>query len=63
MLLLTVGLAFRTVLWAGILVLALVPFVGAVLAWRGADSSTRVSIVLSSLGVVGAVVIGLLLRR
>jgi predicted PurR-regulated permease PerM len=60
---LALGLVFRPALWAGILTLALVPPVGAAMAWRGADRETRVSIVLSSLGVVAAIGIGLLLRR
>jgi predicted PurR-regulated permease PerM len=62
MLFLAVGLVFRPALWAGILTLALVPPVGAALTWRSADRQTRVAIVLSSLGVIAAIAIGLLLR-
>ncbi len=60
---LLVGLLFRPVLWAGIGLLALVPPAGAFLAWRGANRETRVAILLSSLGVLAAIVIGLLLRK
>ena len=61
--LLTVGLVWRPALWAGIAVLALVPPVGAVLVWKDANKETRVAIALSSLGVVVAIGIGLLLRK
>jgi hypothetical protein len=62
-LLLALGLLWRPALWAGIAALAVVPPIGAALAWRTASTETRVSIVVSSLGVVAAIVIGLLLRR
>ena len=61
--LLTLGLVWRPALWAGIAALALVPPIGATLAWRDANRETRVSIVLSSLGVIAAIGIGLLLRK
>ena len=61
--LLTLGLVWRPALWAGIAVLALVPPIGATLAWQTANRETRVSILLSSLGVIAAIGIGLLLRK
>jgi hypothetical protein len=63
MLLLLIGLLWRPALWAGIAALALVPPVGAVLAWHSASRETKIAILVSSLGVVVATVIGLLLRR
>ena len=61
--LLALGLFWRPALWAGIAVLALVPPIGATLAWKDANRETRVSILLSSLGVIAAIGIGLLLRK
>ncbi len=61
--LLALGLIWRPALWAGIAGLALVPPIGAILAWQSANRETRVSIALSSLGVVIAIGIGLLLRK
>lgn len=61
--LLTLGLVWRPALWAGIAVLALVPPSGALLAWKDANRETRVAILLSSLGVIAAIGIGLLLRK
>lgn len=61
--LLAVGLIWRPMLWAGIAVLAITPPIGAVMAWRSANRETRVAIALSSLGVIAAIAIGLLLRK
>jgi uncharacterized membrane protein len=58
-----VGLFLRPMLWAGMLCLALVVPVAAGLVWRSADRETRISIALSSLGVIAAIAIGLLLRK
>jgi hypothetical protein len=63
MLLLALGLVVRPALWAGMVALALVPPVGAALSWNSVDRGTRVAMVVSSLGVVAAIAIGLLLRR
>ena len=59
----SIGLFFRPALWAGMLCLALVVPVAAGLVWRGADRETRIAIALSSLGVIAAIAIGLLLRK
>jgi hypothetical protein len=60
---LSVGLVLPPVLWAGMLILALVVPVAAGIVWRGADRETRISIALSCCGVIAAIVIGLLLRK
>lgn len=61
--LLGVGLIWRPALWAGIAALAFVPPIGAALAWKDASTETRGAIALSSIGVIAAIGIGLLLRR
>ena len=61
--LLAVGLIWRPVLWAGIAALAATPPIGAMLVWQSANRETRVAISLSSLGVIAAIGIGLLLRK
>ena len=61
--LLAVGLLWRPALWAGIAALAVTPPIGAILAWKDANRETRASILLSSLGVIAAIGIGLLLRK
>jgi hypothetical protein len=63
MLFFVVGLLFRPALWGGMLCLALVVPVAAGLVSRGTDRETRISIALSSLGVIAAIAIGLLLRK
>lgn len=61
--LLAIGFVWRPALWVGIAALALVPPIGAAMAWTDANRETRVSILLSSLGVIAAIGIGLLLRK
>ena len=61
--LLTSGLLWRPALWLGIAGLVLTPLIGAALVWKDANSETRGAILLSSLGVIAAIGIGLLLRK
>ncbi|MFN3266267.1 MAG: hypothetical protein ACK41E_05440 [Deinococcales bacterium] len=60
-----VGQLLRPMLWLGIAALLLAPWAGAVLVWREPETTqaTRLSIVLAFLGVVAALILGLLLRR
>ncbi len=65
LLFLAIGVFIPTVLWLGIAALMFVPLAGAVLVWQDSSSqtSTKINIALALAGVLGAVVIGLLLRR